>query len=323
MEYATPLYIILGFMGVFSWFFLNIGLFKKAQIYMPLDLTKKKSNFIKQLVTLIGLVAWMLISYSLMQPRIPTGTVKGRIQVNDIFFIVDVSRSMSAWDFKPNRLEAAKREIKSFINLRPEDRIGLIMFSDNVFTLLPLSTDLDLIENAVDEIKMGPLGSGTNIGDALGLAVARGGQSLAENKIIILLTDGVSNVGALSPLEAAEHAKNSQIKVYTIAMGKSDSARIPTPGPFGTTRYQNIPGGSVDLETLKKIAAMTGGQMYVAGNTDALNEILKEINAMEKTDIEVSHRVVYEEKFYDYLFVGVILLLFSHILRYALLKEIA
>ena len=220
MEYASPLYLIFGLIGMLGWVATNTGLFKKAQIYIPRNNDQVKFSFLKFFIILTGIASWMLISYALMRPRIATGTVKNNIEVNDIFFVIDVSTSMLANDFTPNRLEAAKKEIKEFVGLRPTDRIGLIMFSEKAFTLLPLSIDLELVERSIDEIKIGFLGSGTNIGDALGLAVARAGHSLAKNKVVILLTDGVSNIGNITPLQAADQAKELNIKVYTNRNGK-------------------------------------------------------------------------------------------------------
>src|SRR5690606_32519325 len=180
-------------------------------------------------------------------PKKPAGFVNDPEEVNDVIFVVDVSLSMLADDFKPNRLEVAKQKIQEFVDLRPTDRIALVMFSEKVFTLLPLTSDLKLVRQAISDLRTGFLGSGTNIGDALALGVARGLQSLAKNKVIILLTDGVSNVGTMTPLQAAEEAKNAGIKVYTIAVGGDGDARIPVPGGFGRQRFQYIPGGSFDV----------------------------------------------------------------------------
>src|SRR5690606_28346293 len=140
-----------------------------------------------------------------------------------------------------------------------------------------LTSDLKLVRQAISDLRTGFLGSGTNIGDALALGVARGLQSLAKNKVIILLTDGVSNVGTMTPLQAAEEAKNAGIKVYTIAVGGDGDARIPVPGGFGRQRFQYIPGGSFDVETLQKIANMTGGELFRADNENALSRVLSQI----------------------------------------------
>ena len=228
LEFATAYNSLWGILGLLVWTCSFYYLFKKPELLVPTGMLKKTSSVKRLCVWFLGCIGWLLISYSLTQPRLPQGFAKNKIEVNDIFFVVDVSRSMLADDFKPNRLEVAKDKIADFVGLRPTDRIGLIMFSERAFTLLPLSTDLKLIKQMVAEIDVGGmLGSGTNIGDALGLAVARGAQSLAKSKVIILLTDGVSNVGFLTPLQAAEEAKKQGIKVYTIGIGGRGDAKIP------------------------------------------------------------------------------------------------
>ncbi len=297
--------------------------FKKAEFVLPSKFeTTKKFNIKRVFFLILGLISWSFITYSLMGPRKPAGIVEGNYKVNDIFFVVDVSRSMLAEDFKPNRLEAAKVKIREFVKLRPKDRIGIIIFSERVFTLLPLSTDLNLIDQMVSEIKIGFLGSGTNIGDALGLAVGRASQSLAENKVIVLLTDGVSNVGTLTPTQAAEIAKEKNIKVYTIAIGSKKGARLPVgQGLFGK-RYQNIPGGSVDYDTLKKISETTGASHFVAEDNEALREVLGEIEKLERTEIKSSSRILYKELYLKYLFLGALFLCLTELGRKYVLREV-
>ena len=210
MVFAYPL---LGFFAVFGgllWVLDYGKIFRPAQIYLPPKKFQKRNLFSWLFGALLGILAWGFLAYSLMGPRVPLSYAQKKIEVSDIYFVVDVSRSMMAEDFKPNRLAVAKRKILEFIALRPTDRIGVIIFSDNAFTLLPLSTDLGLIQEMVSEIHVGPLGMGTNIGDALGLAVARGAKSLAQNKVIILLTDGVSNVGKMTPLQAAKVSRSKR-----------------------------------------------------------------------------------------------------------------
>jgi Ca-activated chloride channel family protein len=228
---------------------------------------------------------------------------------------------MEADDFKPNRLEVAKKKIEEFIKLRPKDRIGLIMFSEKAFTLLPLTTDTKLIKEMIKQIRTGLFGGGTNIGDALGLGVARAALSLAKNKIIILLTDGVSNVGNMTPLQAAEQAVKEKVKVYTIGIGGKKDARIPVGrGIFGM-QYQTIPGGSIDMETLKKIAKMTKGKSYSAADDRALQNVFSDIDKLERTEIKSSGKMVYKELYYKYLLWGVVLFLCGELLRLFVLKE--
>jgi Ca-activated chloride channel family protein len=322
LEFAKPYLFIFGLLGLVSWFVTLYRPFKKAQIFISKTGQKKKVNFIKYFVMALGVVSWIIISLSMALPRKPVGLSNNKIKVNDIFFVVDVSRSMLAEDFKPNRLEAAKNKILEFVDLKPADRIGIVMFSERAFTLIPLSTDLNLIRRIVDEIKVGFLGAGTNIGDALALAVARGAQSLADNKAIILLTDGVSNVGTMTPTQAAEEAKEKGIRVYTIGIGGSKDAKIPLGGTvFGRKRYQTIPGGSIDTKTLRKIAEITGGRDFIAQDSEALKDVLKEINKLEKTEIDASSRILYKELYLYFLFFGVLGLFLSEILRITILRE--
>ena len=317
MEYNSIYFSLFGIIAGLFWALDYFGLLRKSSLYFPSSGKKNTRKLLKLICFLIGLSGWAFLSYSLTQPRKPLGFAENKIEVNDIFFIVDVSRSMIADDFKPNRLEAAKSKIIEFVNLRPKDRIGIVVFADKAFTLLPLSTDLELIKEMVGEIRLGLVGNGTNIGDALGLGVARGLQSLAKNKVIILLTDGVSNVGSITPLQAAEQAKKSKIKVYTIGIGGDADTRIVLGG-----RSQLIPGGSIDLPTLKKIAETTGGQSFVAKNDKALTNVLKEIEQLERTEIDKSGKIIYKEEYFYYFFIGFFLILLADLLRTYFLREI-
>jgi Ca-activated chloride channel family protein len=230
---------------------------------------------------------------------------------------------MLADDIKPNRLEAAKEKIREFVKLRPTDRIAVIIFSEKVYTLLPLTTDPSLVDKILSEISIGFLGSGTNIGDGLALSVARAVNSETKNKVIILLTDGVANVGTMTPMQAAEEAKKYGIKVYTIGLGTDNDAKIPVGNGIFGTQYQLIPGGGIDYKVLKEISDLTGGRFYPAKSEGALAQILSDIQNLEKTEIKVNHQIVYDEQFYSFLLIGVALLLGTEISRRVLLKDVA
>lgn len=321
MEFKNPWYFVFVGVLLLAYVARHFQIGKKPEFVVPSQYWSKYLSIPRFMKFFIGLAGLALIGFSLTQPRIPLGFSKNKIKVNDIFIVVDVSRSMMAVDFSPNRLEAAKNKIREFTKLRPTDRIGIVMFSEKAFTLLPLSTDLELINQIIDEIKVGFLGQGTNIGDALALAVGRATQSLAESKVIILLTDGVSNVGNMTPLQAAEQAKEKGVKVYTIGIGqKSNAALLQTGG--SRSRYQRIPGGSVDLETLEKIAKITNGKSFYAANENALADVLTEIQNLEKTEIETSSKVIYKELYWKYLLWGAILFVFSEILGLFVFKEV-
>lgn len=319
MEITDYKYALLAIVVCLIWLWDSVSSFASLKIPVPKSTASDSSIIKKIMIICIGLVGWGLISFSMTLPKSPIGFSNNKIKVNDLFIVVDVSLSMNAEDFPPNRLEAAKDRIREFVKLRPTDRIGLIIFSEKAFTLLPLSTDLDLISKMIDEIKMGFLGNGTNIGDALGLAIGRAEQSLANNKVIILLTDGVSIVGNMTPIQAAEIAKEKNIKIYGIGIGKKEDARVLRDS---NGRYQHIPGGSVDMKTLEEIAKITNGKSYYAGNQNALKNVLGEIQKLEKTEIESSGKVLYKQLYYNYLLIGIVLLVLCELFKRRLLGEV-
>lgn len=321
-EFQHIAYAGWGILGLVFWIIGYFYFFKKPQLFIPKKYKKSGFPFLRSLVFVAGVTGWLYISFALAGPRKPLGMDKNTIEVNDIFIVLDLSRSMLAEDLKPNRFEAAKIKIQEFVSLFPRDRIGIVIFAEKVFTLLPLSTDLNLINKMVAQIKLGPLGDGTNIGDALALGVGRLLQSLAKNKVMILMTDGVSNVGAMTPIQAAEMAAEQKIKIYTIGIGGAKDARIPVgPNMFGVQRYQMIPGGSVDEKGLKEIADLTGGKFYMARDNRALENVLGDINKLERTEIEQSGRIIYEELYFKYLLIGVLLLIGTELSRRLLLRE--
>lgn len=323
MEYKSLYAAIFGLVALLFWCLEYWKILKKPQLVMPVGGVKKVNIFPRLLIFVIGFLGWLLISFAMTSPRKPLKYSPSSIEVNDIFFVVDVSRSMLADDLKPNRLEVAKKKLREFAALRPTDRIGVIIFSEKVFTMLPLTTDPGLVDQILSEVRIGFLGSGTNIGDALALAVARGETSKTKNKVVVLLTDGVNNVGNLTPIQAAQMAKDYKMKVYTIGLGTKKNAKIPLgKGIFGM-QYQNIPGGSIDTKTLKEISDLTGGKTYMADSEGSLKEILQDIQQLEKTKIKSKNQIIYDELFFPYLLWGIMLFIFAEIFRKLLLKEVA
>jgi Ca-activated chloride channel family protein len=323
VEYRSILAGLIGVISLIFWSLEYFKILKKPQLTAPVGAQKISFLSSKYMLGAVGIIAWLFISYALMGPRKPLKYSPSNIEVNDIYMVVDVSRSMLATDLEPNRLEVAKEQLRKFAALRPTDRLGVIIFSEKVFTMLPLTTDPSLIDKVLSDIKIGFLGSGTNIGDALALAVARGQASETKNKVIILLTDGVSNVGNMPPLEAAKIAKEYNMKVYTIGLGANMDAKIPMGSSSGRSQYRKIPGGSIDVKTLQEISDLTGGKMYLAGSENSLQEILREIQSLEKTKIKSNKQVVYKELFYQYLLVGICLLVFVEFFRIFVNKEVA
>ncbi len=323
MSYATPWYAAFAIAAWFIWTLAFWRIFRRSPIILPQRFRLKKVIWWRLLTYAVGCAAWGYMAFALTQPRIPLASIEGKSEVNDIFFVVDASGSMTALDFKPNRMEASKKRLLEFVDLKPKDRMGIIVFGTKAFTLMPLTTDLNLVKQMIASLEapFQGLGPGTNIGDALALAAGRAAQSLAKNKVIILLTDGEANAGTLNPLEAAEKVKAQAIKIYSIGMGSKEEALMPVQDQFGRTFYQKIPGGSFDMETLQKISELTGGRSYAANSETALRNILRDIDKLERTEIETFGRVVYEELYWKYLAISVLLLMMELLLRRLFIRE--
>jgi Ca-activated chloride channel homolog len=225
----------------------------------------------------------------------------------DIVMALDISGSMLAEDFQPNRIEAAKGVAQEFISGRTNDRIGLVIFSAESFTQCPMTTDYAVLKNLIRQVRSGMIEDGTAIGLGLANAVNRLKDSKAKSKVIILLTDGVNNRGEIDPITAAQIAQSFGIRVYTIGVGTIGQAPYPVPTPFGT-RYQMVPV-DLDEKALTQIAEMTDGKYFRATDNRTLQKIYKEIDRMEKTRIEVRSYRRYSELFYTYAGLGLILLL--------------
>ena len=324
MEYREPLLAIVAVVAFIFWSFEFTRFGKRPQLHFySKNPTQSSLQFFKFLLYVAGTISFVLLGFALMGPRRPQFIGQQEIEVNDIFMVADVSNSMLAEDFEPNRIEVAKDRIRDFLKMKPADRIGIVMFSERAYTILPLTQDLNLVDQAVDDIRVGVLGSGTNIGDALALAVAREVASEAKRKVIVILTDGVSNVGNMTPMDAAKQAKDNGIIIYSIGIGSDAQARMPIGPPdsiFGQ-RYQNLPGGSYDMKTLKDISELTNGKAFAAKNEKGLKAIFDEIQKLEKTKIKISGSVVFDELFFPYLLWGVILFLLVEMGRYYLLRE--
>lgn len=238
----------------------------------------------------------------------------------DIIMSMDVSTSMLAEDFQPNRLEAAKDVAIQFISDRPNDRIGLVIFAGESFTQCPLTTDHNVVINLMNEINCELLDDGTAIGDGLATSVNRLKNSNAISKVIILLTDGVNNKGSVAPLTGAEIAKTFGIRVYTIGVGTIGSAPYPFKTQFGT-QYQNI-DVKIDEEMLQEIASLTGGKYFRATDNKKLKDIYEEIDLLEKTKIQVTNYSKPVELFEIWVIIALAILILEILLRLTILKNI-
>ncbi|MBK7629809.1 MAG: VWA domain-containing protein [Ignavibacteriales bacterium] len=238
----------------------------------------------------------------------------------DIAMVLDISGSMLAEDFKPNRLSAAKNVIDKFVSARTTDRIGLVIFSREAFTQCPLTIDYSVLRNLLGDIRTGMIEDGTAIGNGIANGINRLKDSDAESRVIILLTDGVNNAGEVDPISAAEIASTFGIRIYTIGVGTRGEAPYPVQTPFGT-RYQMVPV-EIDEAILKKIAEQTGGEYFRATNNRALEDIYNKIDKMEKTKIEITSYRNAKELFAGWLGIGVVLLLLELIASKTILRKL-
>jgi Ca-activated chloride channel family protein len=241
----------------------------------------------------------------------PQSTSKGEnvsTEGIDIVLVNDISGSMLAEDFRPNRIEAAKKTAIDFIDGRLTDRIALVIFSGESFTQCPLTLDHAVLKSLLSEIKSGMIEDGTAIGMGLATAVSRLKDSKAKSKVIVLLTDGINNRGFIDPVTAAGIAQQFGIRVYTIGVGTIGMAPYPVQTPFGT-QYQNVPV-EIDEKLLQQIADQTGGKYYRATDNKKLKAIYDEIDRLEKTKIEVTQFRRHKEEYYTAaMFAGIFLLL--------------
>jgi Ca-activated chloride channel family protein len=227
----------------------------------------------------------------------------------DVVLVLDISGSMLAEDFRPNRMEAAKKITQEFISGRTSDQIGLVIFSRDAFTQCPLTIDYAVLKNLLQEVKSGMIEDGTAIGNAIANGVNRLKDSKAKSKVMILLTDGVSNAGEVDPLTAADIAKNFGIRVYTIGIGTMGQAPYPFQTPFGI-RYQMVPV-EIDEAVLRTIAKTTDGKYFRATGNKKLEEIYQAIDKLEKTKFEVTSYKNKKELYIPWLWSGLFLLLFE------------
>ena len=260
-------------------------------------------------LTSLKVLALILLILALARPRLSESSVENQEnQGIDIVMAVDVSASMLSKDLKPNRLEALKKVAADFVDRRSADKIGLVAYSGESFTLCPLTVDKKAIKAAISRIKFGLLEGGTAIGMGLGTALNRMKGSEAKSKVIVLLTDGVNTEGAIDPKTMAEIAVEEQVKIYTIAIGTNGTA--PTPVAYdasGDMIFRNMPV-KIDEALLKEIAAMTQGKYFRATDNKKLKEIYGEIDQLEKYEFKTFKYFTYEELF-RYLLVPAFLLI--------------
>lgn len=268
----------------------------------------------------LKMLSLLLLIIALARPQSFSSGTNVNTEGIDIAIVLDISGSMLAEDFKPNRLEAAKKITDKFIEGRVSDRIGLVIFSRVAFTQCPLTIDYSVLRNLLKDIKSGMLEDGTAIGNAIANGVNRLKNSEAKSKVIILLTDGVNNAGEIDPLSASEIAKAYGVRIYSIGVGTRGEAPYPVQTPFGT-RYQMVPV-EIDEPLLKRISENTGGKYFRATNNKALEEIYQTIDKMEKSKVEITSYRTAAELYSKLMLPALILFLLDFLLSKTIFRKL-
>lgn len=268
----------------------------------------------------LRIVAIILLIAALARPQRTNTTTNNDTEGIDMVLSMDVSGSMLAEDFKPNRIEAAKKVALEFVDMRPSDRIGLVIFSGESFTMCPITIDHNVLKEQIMASKSGMIQDGTSIGMGLATAVDRLRRSQAKSKVIILMTDGVNNTGLIDPVTALEIAKAFKIRIYTIGIGTQGMAPMPVQTPFGLQK-QMVPV-EIDEPIMKRMAQETGGKYFRATGNRRLKAIYEDIDKLEKTKIEVTSYKRYAEEYLPFAIMAMVCLGLEMLLRYTVLKSI-
>ena len=271
---------------------------------------------IRHLPFLLRTIALVMIIIAIARPRSSTKMDKIDTEGIDIVLAMDVSTSMLARDFTPDRISAAKDIAIEFISQRPSDRMGIVVFAGESYTQCPLTTDRATLINLMKEIETGLIEDGTAIGNGLATAVARMQNSDAKSRVVILLTDGVNNSGEITPQTAADIAKTYGIRVYTIGVGANGTAPYPVMTPWGV-QMQNVEV-EIDENLLKNIAETTGGRYFRATDNTKLSEIYSEINKMEKARTTIDSFPIYKELFAGFALIALACLLLEVLISFIL-----
>lgn len=276
-------------------------------------------SWLRPLPFVFRLLAFSCLIVALARPQTRNDEQLVNGEGIDIVLCLDISGSMLAQDFTPSRMEAAKAVAGEFIDHRPTDRIGLVIFSGESFTMCPLTTDRTVLKSQLANVQSGLLEDGTAIGSGLATGVDRLRNSPSKSKVIILLTDGENNGGLIDPNTAKEIAKSIGVRVYTVGMGTEGYAPVPVQMPGGVVMQREKV--NIDEKLLTQIAKETGGLYYRAKDNESLKNIYAEIDRLEKSKIEVTALRRYAEQFFPFALAAAVLLLLEVVLRWSVFKK--
>ena len=263
--------------------------------------------WLRPIPVVLRIAAIVLFIIALARPVEEHSESETTIEGVDIVLAMDISGSMLAQDFKPDRLEASKAIAAEFIADREGDRISVVAFAGDAFTQCPLTSDRGAVQTSLSRLRSGVIDDGTAIGNGLATAINRLRESSAKSKVVVLVTDGVNNSGQISPRMAADIARDLEVKVYTIGVGRRGQAPMPAMDPYGNVMMV-MADVEIDEDVLREIAKVTGGKYFRAENSDALTKIYEEIDQMEKSKVQVTDYISYEELFLSWVLWGVLLL---------------
>jgi Ca-activated chloride channel family protein len=330
MTFAHPyVLLLLPLLPVLAWLKGKHGQ-QSAFLYSSVQLVKSVANLgHSRAGRILAAMRWLVLALfiiGLARPQKVESEMAVKASGVDIVVALDLSGTMESEDFtlrgqRVNRLTIAKDVLKKFVERRPGDRIGLVAFAGKAYIAAPLTLDHPFLEQNIDRLNLHTIEDGTAIGSALSAAVNRLRELPSKSKIVILMTDGQNNAGKIPPLTAAEAAQALKVKVYTIGVGTKGTAPMPTQNVFGQRVYVQVPV-DIDEDSLKAIAAKTGGKYYRADSSETLRAIYEEIDQLEKTEVEMKTYVKVEELFSWAVGPGLLLLLLEVLLGHTVWRKL-
>lgn len=326
MQFAHPTYLwlFLIFVPLIAWYVSKQRNAKPSLGISTLSpfagIGRSWKQYVRHLLFVLrmGAIACLIIILARPQTRDSWNTTS--TEGTDIMIALDVSSSMLAMDFAPDRLEAAKAVAADFVSGRESDNIGVVIFAGESLTGIPMTVDRAMLMNYINSITMGVLPDGTAIGDGIATSLNRLKEGKAKSRSIILITDGSNNTGVVAPLTAAEVAKELGVRVYTIGVGTNGTANFPVMTPYGR-QFQQLPV-VIDENTLTKIADMTGGKYFRATNEKVLRDVFDEIDTLEKTRMDVRHFSHTEDNYMLFAWILFALVATELVLRYTVTRSI-
>ena len=326
LQHPGLLWLLLIWVPLIAWYVLKQ---RKAQPTMLLSSSSAFAQlptswkvYAKHASFVLKLLAIGCLIVILCRPQTHDSWSKSETEGTDIVVALDISTSMLAKDFSPNRLDAAKDVATQFVSGRETDNIGFVIFAGEAFTQVPMTTDKATLVNSIHDVEIGALDDGTAIGDGIATAINRIKDGKAKSKSIILLTDGSNNTGVVAPLTAAQIALKYGIKIYTIGVGTNGTALYPVAMDYsGHIQYERLPV-VIDEATLKKIASSTGGKYFRATNKGVLKQVFNEIDQLEKTRMDVRNFSHTEDNYMPWAWLLLLILVLDSVLNYVLLRRI-